>query len=228
VLAAGFSPLELEEALRRHYLRYIHQPQITVFVREYRSFRVSVVGNVQSPGVLELRGRKTLLEALAMAGGLDKEAGRTVRLSRSSEETVQSVLIDLDQLAESGDVRLNPSLLPGDLINVPRAGIFYVEGMVQKAGAYPLLTPTTVSQALATAGGVKVDLAKSSGTTVYRKTEAGDRQAIEIDLAAIAAGKQQDLPIQPEDVVVVPVSGPKFFMERVLGLVRVGVNATQF
>lgn len=228
VLAQGLGPLELEERLRRDYVRFIHDPQITVFIREYRSFRVSVVGNVKTPGVLELKGRKTLLEALAMAGGLDPEAGRSVRLSRASDDQVQSVLIDLDQLTQNGDVRLNPTLVPGDVITVPRAGIFYVEGMVNKPGAYPLLAETTVSQAIVTAGGLRTELARASGTTIYRKSPSGEREAIEVDIGAITDGKFRDLPIQAEDVVVVPISGPKFFVERVTGLVRVGVNAAMF
>lgn len=229
VKADGFGPLELETELRNHYLRYIHEPQITVFIREYRSFRVSVVGNVKSPGVLELRGRKTLLEALAMSGGLTPDAGRSVRLTRVGEEhQVQSLLIDLDQLAESGDARLNPSLLPGDVINVPRAGIFYVEGMVNKAGAYPLLSATTVTQALVTAGGVNTSLSRASGTILYRKLPSGERDAIPIDIDDIQAGKIPDTPVQAEDVIVVPMSGPKFVYTQITGLVRVGVNAVAF
>ncbi|MBI5506577.1 MAG: SLBB domain-containing protein [Deltaproteobacteria bacterium] len=228
VKAEGFGPLELEEELRRSYLRFIHEPQITVFIREYRSFRVSVVGNVKNPGVLELRGRKSLLEAVAMSGGLTVDAGRSVRLTRASDNGLQSVLIDLDQLAESGDMRLNPSLLPGDVINVPKAGIFYVEGMVKKPGAYPLLTATTVTQALVTAGGIDPALARASGTTLYRKRANGQREAIEIDVNDIAAGKLTDTPVQAEDVIVVPVSGPKFVFEQITGLVRVGVNAVAF
>lgn len=228
VRAAGFGPLGLEEELRTAYLKFIHDPQITVFVREYRSFRVSVVGNVEQPGVLELRGRKTLLEALALAGGLNDEAGRSIRLSRATPDNVQSVVINLDQLAQSGDLRLNPSLLPGDVINVPKAGTFYVEGMVKQPGAYALLSDTSVSQALATAGGIEETMARSSGTVIYRKDEFGNWSEIPIDLAAIGKGRIPDVPVQPDDVVVVPVSGPKFFVERVLGLVRVGVNAAPF
>jgi polysaccharide export outer membrane protein len=228
VQAAGFGPLGLEEELREAYLKFIHDPQITVFVREYRSFRVSVVGNVKQPGVLELRGRKTLLEALALAGGLSDDAGRSVRLSRATPEDVQSVVINLDQLAQSGDLRLNPSLIPGDVINVPRAGTFYVEGMVKKPGAYALLGDTSVSQALATAGGVEETMARAAGTVIYRKDATGQWGEIPIDLSGIGSGKVPDVPVLADDVVVVPVSGPKFTLERILGLVRVGVNASPF
>jgi polysaccharide export outer membrane protein len=226
VRAAGFSPIALEDELRSAYLEFIRDPQITVFVSEYRSYRVSIVGFVENPGVLELRGRKTLLEALALAGGLNEEAGRSIRLTRSGEGSVQSVLVDLEQLTSEGDVRLNLDLLPGDVINVPRAGIFYVEGMVKKPGAYPLLGETTVSQALATAGGVDVAVARVGGTTLYRKNESGQRLPIPVELSAILEGRKPDFNVLPDDVIVVPLSGPKFFVDRLTGLLRVGVNSS--
>lgn len=226
VRASGFSPIELEDELRRSYLKFIRDPQITVFVSEYRSYRVSIVGFVQNPGVQELRGRKTLLEALALAGGLNEEAGRSIRLTRSSEAGVQSVLVDLDELTSQGDIRLNLDLLPGDVINVPRAGIFYVEGMVIKPGAYPLLGETTVSQALATAGGIDVAVARSDGTTLYRKNDVGQRVAMPVRLSAILDGNQEDFQVRADDVIVVPLSGPKFFVDRLTGLLRIGVNST--
>ena len=225
VRSDGMTPLELEESLRRHYLAYIHEPQISVFIKEYRSYRVSVVGYVEAPGMLELKGRKTLLEAIGLAGGLNEEAGRTVRLTRQAEGQVQSVLVDLDRLAADGDIRLNVPLLPGDVINVPRAGIFYVEGVVRKPGAYPLLDETTVTQALATAGGIDTAVARTGATTLYRKDDTGDRYAVAIDLAAIRSGTNKDFFVQPDDVIVVPLSGPKFFLDRLTGLLRIGVNS---
>ncbi len=228
VSASQMSPTGLEESLREHFLNYIYDPQISVFVREYRSYRVSVVGHVERPGVLELRGRKTLLEALALAGGLNEEAGRTVRITRETGDEYQSVLVDLQQLADNGNIELNVSLLPGDVISVPRAGMFYVEGAVTKPGAYPLHQDTTASQALATAGGIDVALANTGGTTLFRKGEDGARVPIEVDVAAIRAGEVQDFVVEADDVIVVPMSGPKFVLDRVLGLFRIGVRAAAF
>lgn len=228
VKAEGMGLLELEESLRQNYLRFIHKPQITVFIREYRSFRVSVVGDVKNPGVLELRGRKNLLEAVAMAGGLSPDAGHLVALTRINNNVVQSVLIDLDKLAETGDSRLNPTLLPDDVINVPRAGVFYVEGIVKKPGAYPLLTKTTLTQAIATAGGVDESLSRASGTTLYRKLANGERQAFAIDVDDIASGHVPDMEVQSDDVIVVPISGTKYVFHEITGLLRVGVNASAF
>ncbi|MEE8362445.1 MAG: SLBB domain-containing protein [Dehalococcoidia bacterium] len=188
----------------------------------------------ENPGGLRL--------ALSLAGGLNEEAGHSVRLSREVENCpeafeqanqehglpcprqVLTELIDLDRLTRDGDMRLNPELLPGDVINVPRAGVFYVEGMVNKPGAYPLLQDTTVSQALATAGGTDVALAREGGTTVYRKMPDGQRRPIPVRLAKIREGRAVDFLVLEDDLIVVPLSGPKFFVDRVLGLVRVGVN----
>ncbi|RMF22947.1 MAG: hypothetical protein D6760_06340 [Deltaproteobacteria bacterium] len=224
IKAQGLTPLELEDTLRTAFQQFIHDPQITVFVREYRSYRVSVVGYVNQPGVLELKGRKTLLEALAMAGGVDDDAGREIRLSRQTAGQVQTILIDLDRLAREGDMSLNLALLPGDVINVPRAGTFFVEGEVNKPGAYPLIEKTTVTQALATAGGPDFKLAKLGGITLFRKQENGERVAIAVDLDAIRSGKADDFLVNEDDVILVPLSGAKYFVDRVMG--RLGFGFT--
>src|SRR6185503_13035030 len=103
----------------------------------------------------------------------------------------------------------------GDVIAVPKAGTFYVEGTVKNPGAYPLLQETTVSQAVATAGGADVTLAKTSATVVYRKSADGERQAIPFNLAALEKGEIEDLRIQQDDVIVVPMSSTSFWIDLV-------------
>jgi len=218
--AGGLSSYELERRLTDVYRRFIHDPQLSVFIREYRSYQVSVVGYVETPGVYELRGRKSLLEGLALAGGLNKDAGHDVRLTRQTDKGVETVLIDLDRIARGGELGMNVALLPGDVIDVPQAGIFYVEGMVNKPGAYPLQQPTTVSQALATAGGADLTLANISGTVLLRKQESGERKSIPIRMSAIRKGKATDIFVEQDDVLVVPLSGTKYFLDRTLGLLR--------
>jgi polysaccharide export outer membrane protein len=223
VPAAGMTPLEFESQLRETYRQYIHDPQLTVFVREYRSFRVSVIGYVNTPGVIDLKGRKTVLEVLALAGGLTDEAGKDVRVTRSGPEGAETLLIDLDRIANEGDIALNVDLEPGDVVTVPKAGTFYVEGVVKKPGAYPLLEQMTVSQAVATAGGADETFAKKGGTMLYRKTPEGERLVIPIDLAALQRGEGEDMPILEDDVIVVPMSAPRFWVDRFTrGVLHVG------
>jgi polysaccharide export outer membrane protein len=227
VVAAGLTPIELEARLREAYRRYIREPQIAVLVSEYQSYRVSVVGYVKEPKVLELRGRKTLLEAIALTGGLTDVASKSVRLTRSTPAGSTSILVDLDTIAKGEDPTANLVLLPGDVVSVPRAGMFYVEGIVSKPGAYPLLEQTTVSEAIATAGGADRTLANIGGTVLYRKQDDGSREAIPIDLASLQAGGAEDFAIHENDVIVVPVSGPKLFFDRVTsGILRVGFNSS--
>jgi len=224
VTAEGFTPLQFEEHIRAKYTRFIREPQLSVFVQEYRSYEISVIGYVENPGVLHLQGRRTLLEALALAGGLNNEAGRTVRFRREVGDTVITDFIDLTKLAQEGDVRLNPVLLPNDVVHVPRAGVFYVEGLVNNAGAFPLLQDTTVTQAIATAGGPDVELARMGGTTLFRKRKDGEREAIPVDIAAIRKGTSDDFLVLEDDVIVVPLSHPKYWFDRALGLVRLGIG----
>jgi polysaccharide export outer membrane protein len=225
--AAGLTTMELEGQLRDSFLKYIHDPQLTVFVKEYRSYRVSILGYVNNPGIVELTGRKSLLEAIAMAGGLTDEAGKNVRLTRSDpEQGASTILVDLDRIANEGALDLNLDLYPDDVVTVPKAGMFYVEGIVKKPGAYPLLQETTVSQAIATAGGADPGLAKLSGTVLYRRVPEGERIAMPVDLAALQRGEQQDFLVEEDDVIVVPVSNPRLIFDRVTrGILRVGFTA---
>lgn len=223
VQAAGLTTSELETSLREKFRRFIHDPQITVFVEEYRSYRVSVVGYVEKPGVLEVSGDKTLLEVLAMAGGLNKDAGRTVQLTRNVGGEVRTAIIDLDRLSRKGDISLNVTMLPGDVVNVPKAGVFYVEGSVRKPGAYPLIDTVTVTQALATAGGIDPRLGKAGGTTLYRRSKGGEREIIHVDIDAIRKGRAEDILVKEDDVLVVPMSSVKFVVDRFIGSIGMGL-----
>jgi len=228
VQAGGLTVERLEESLRERYKRFIRDPQVTVFVKEYRSYRVSVVGYVEKAGIIEISGEKTLLEVLALAGGLNKEAGKTVQLTRQTAEGGRTFVIDLDRLARGGDTRLNVPIRSGDIVNVPKAGVFYVEGSVKKPGAYPLLEEVTITQALATAGGADESLSKLSGTTLFRKLPNGDREAIPIQLAAIRAGKANDILIAENDVILVPMSGVKWLVDRFIGSIGMGLAIPAF
>ncbi|MFQ5479455.1 MAG: hypothetical protein ACE5E4_12675, partial [Candidatus Binatia bacterium] len=92
---------------------------------------------------------------------------------------------------------------------------------------YPLLQDTTVTQAIATAGGPAVTRARESGIMLYRKLDDGQRAPMPVDVASIRKGTKEDFLVREDDLVVVPVSGPKFFVDRLLGLVSVGVNTTR-
>jgi polysaccharide export outer membrane protein len=91
VQAAGLTPLALQAVLIKALAGYIQTPEVSVIVREVHSFNVSVIGNVKTPGRYELTSRVTVLDVLAMAGGLTEYAdrGRIVILRRDGETTEQ-------------------------------------------------------------------------------------------------------------------------------------------
>ena len=228
VPVGGKSTLAAEQAVRDAYRRFIREPQITVFVKEYRSYRVSVVGYVEKPGVIEITGQRTLLEVLAMAGGLNSRAGKTLQVSRLDGERQETLVIDLDKLSHDGDMRLNLRMLPGDVVNVPKAGVIYVQGSVHKPGAYRLRDSMTVTQAIAAAGGPDEKLANKGGTTLFRRTAGDKREEIPIDVSAIAAGREEDVRLSENDIVVVPMSLPRYAIDKFIGGIGMGLSMPIF
>lgn len=90
VRAAGLTPAELESHLRDLLRRsYMKDPDVSVFVRDLQSHPVSVMGAVKTPGVFQIRGPKTLLEVLSLAGGLSDDAGDTAIIMRGATSLPQ-------------------------------------------------------------------------------------------------------------------------------------------
>jgi polysaccharide export outer membrane protein len=118
------------------------------------------------------------------------------------------VPIDLDELA-GGREDLNVPLRAGDVVNVPRAGSFYVGGSVERPGSYFLKSRMTVQQAIMVAGGVK-DVADWGDIRLYRTKPNGEREVVTYDLNLFEKG-QPPPEIQKSDVVVVGKSATKAF-----------------
>jgi polysaccharide export outer membrane protein len=228
VEVGGQTAAGAEAALREHYRRYIRDPQIAVFVKEYRSYRVSVVGYVAKPGVFDVSGERTLLEVLALAGGLNERAGKTVQISRRHPDRIETLLVDLDRLAHEGDPTLNLTMMPGDVVNVPKAGVVYVQGSVKKPGAYRLRDAMTVTQAISAAGGPDEKLANAGGTRLFRRGPNGERQEVDIDMGAINSGKVEDTMLVENDILVVPMSLPRYVVDRFIGGIGMGLSVPVF
>jgi polysaccharide export outer membrane protein len=226
----GKTIAEVQRELGKRYEKYIRNPQVGVMVTEYRQ-RVSVMGAVQKPGVFELTGPKTVIDMLALAGGVTERAGNQVHVYRQDEKgNRQSQVIDLMVLANSTGVisndtqAVNMVLQAGDVVNVPQAGMFFVDGAVGKPGSYSLGRNYTLSQALATAGGVNVELADYSAISINRRGTGGRMEMISVDLNAVKEGKAPDPQVKPDDVVLVPMSGFKYFVRRFVGTIISGVS----
>jgi polysaccharide export outer membrane protein len=221
VPVAGLTTSGLEQLLRGRYNQYLHNPQVGVQVREYRSQVVTVAGAVRSPVVYQLTGPKTLIDMLAVAGGISERAGSQVHVYRQGPEGRQSYVVDLLALANNPTL-VNMPVQAGDVINVPQAGMFFVDGAVRTPGSFALSRPYTLTQALSVAGGVNRELANYSGTTVYRRRNGVEAEIIPVNLTAIWEGKANDLQIEPDDVIVVPIGTAKYIVRRFFGTIGLG------
>ena len=229
IAVKGLTISAVEQKLREAYDKYIYNPQVGVLVKEYRQ-RVSVMGAVQKPGVFELTGPKTVIEVLALAGGVAEKAGSQVHVYRQVDRGREAHVIDLAVLANSvglinaeNAAMINLPVEPGDMINVPEAGMFFVDGAVHKPGSYALGRRYSLSQALATAGGVNVEL-YSNDISILRRRAPGDMQTIALNLDDVINGNVSDPQIQPDDVIVVPTSTAKYIVRRFIGTLIGGVS----
>lgn len=222
IRVSGMTAAEVENALRKAYEKYIYNPQVGVFIAEYRQ-RVSVIGAAVKPGVFELTGPKTVIDILAMAGGVTEQAGTQVHIYRQGPNGRESHVIDLQVLASNASLItagnagvITMPVQAGDVINVPLAGMFFVDGAVKAPGSYPLGRRYSLSQALAKAGGVDRDL-YSSDVTILRRGTSGGAEPINIDLNKVVAGSSSDPQIEADDVIVVPIHTGKFVYFKILG-----------
>ncbi len=181
-------------------------PQVTMFVKEYATLGVSVIGEVQKPGVYPMLGSHTLFDAISMAGGTTAKAGRAVNIShRGSNEKSQTVIMNN---GPDGDTTGNVPIMPGDTIVVSKAGMVYVVGDVRQPTGIVLENPNlTVLQAIAIAQGTN-NTAALNGAKVLRKSANGVEQ-IPVPLKEILSAKKADISLKPEDVLFVPSSAAK-------------------
>ena len=223
----------LEKRIREAYDKYIYNPQVGVLIKEFRQ-RASVIGAVQKPGVFELTGPKTVIDLLAMAGGVNEKAGSQVHIYRQGSKGRETHVIDLAVLANniglinaSNASMINMPVEAGDMINIPEAGMFFVDGAVRKPGSYPLGRRYSLTQALATAGGVDHEL-NSNDVSILRRHGAGEMQTIALDLGDVMNGNVADPQIQPDDVIIVPTSSAKYFVKRFVGQLLGGISIGSF
>jgi polysaccharide export outer membrane protein len=115
VTAAGRTAQELERDLTAKLgAKYLQNPQVTVYVKDHKSQRVTIQGAVKSPGMFALSGRTTLLQGIAMAGGRDKVSDATVLILRQGGGRRQAAKFNVSAI-ESGQAE-DPVLQTGDIV----------------------------------------------------------------------------------------------------------------
>lgn len=222
IKAAGLTVEELQTEVAGRLKRTIVKPDVTVSVAEIHSHPVSVVGAVKTPGVIQLAGRKTLVEVMLLAGGPRDDAGYTARIMRQQEfgalplagaaadetGTYSVAEVNLQRVMDARDPAGNIVIMPNDVISVPKAEMVFVLGDVLKPGGIVMgdQKPVTVLQAISAANGLS-KTAKATQAKILRVTPGSTtRSEVPVDLKAMLNGKGADLPMRPDDILFVPNS----------------------
>lgn len=234
VTASGLTVEQLETDLDTRLKTYVKDPQVSVSVTEFRSQPVSVFGAVGQPGVIQLRGRKTLYEVLSMAGGPRESAGSTITLTRRRENgdlplpgakadatgQFSTAELNVEEVLEGTNPAANIEIKPNDVISVSQAdyNMIYVVGDVQRGGNFTMGGRQTISvlMALSMAGGLG-RTSKPEKARIIRKVP-GDPKPVEVavNVKQILDGKAEDIGLRPQDVLVIPTSSHKVFTSQTL------------
>jgi polysaccharide biosynthesis/export protein len=222
VQAAGLTLPQFESDLDKKLLNQLREPHITVTVTETLSQPVTVLGQVNAPGIHQIRGSRSLAEVLSLAGGLKPDAGYRVTVTRKAEfgtlplhdarvDSVNKVStgeVSVNDIIEARNPADNIQILPYDVITVPRSKIVYVMGEVRKPGGFTLDQRNSVSvlQVLAMAEGLTPSASKQK-TIIMRQEPGMDRRSeIHLDLAKVMNGKDVTVMLQADDILFVPNS----------------------
>jgi len=204
VKLAGLTPAEaasyLSNALKKG--GFLVDPQVSVQLVDSPTRAITVIGEVLKPSPIPAFGQVRLLDAISACGGFTPLASHNITIRRVGQPAPIAVELGTDANAsQASDI----PLMPGDTVIVPRVGNVFVLGYVKTPAAIPLANnaPITVLRALAMAGGVNYG-AGLSRARIIRTGPDNQRVEIRLDLKKIMFGKQQDVALVSDDILLVP------------------------
>jgi polysaccharide export outer membrane protein len=212
------------------------KPEVTIRVAEFHNNKAFVLGRVSKPGVINFPGKGTLLEALALAGGLPYQ-GKETFLTKCAiirgRETV--IWIDLQDLLRNGNMALNASIINNDVIFIPEAedDLIYVMGEVATPGAVQLKNGMNVLKAVMVAGGMNKNANPEKVFVIRQQDMKGS--VIRVDLKKLLehGDFSQNFALLPNDIVFISPSGMARFnytLEKLLPALQVlslGTSTTE-
>ncbi|WP_433966850.1 SLBB domain-containing protein [Tunturiibacter gelidiferens] len=215
-VVSGMTPQEAADAIAKHLkdAQIMIDPRVTVTIADYATQQISVLGEVKNPGNYLLLGPHSLYNALSAAGGTTEKAGSDIVIAHLVDPQ-QPETIHMDSPNYSQLQRLT-NVTAGDVIYVSRAGSVYVLGDVGRPGEFSMAAGRrlTVLEAIVLAQGTNSDAALSRAA-IIRKTDDGTR-IIPVDLKRMAEKAEGDQVLTAEDIVVVPRSRGRAFIDATL------------
>ena len=236
--AAGLTATALEQEIDARLTRVLKDPQASITLTSLGSQPVSILGAVNSPGIRQLEGHKTLFEVLSLAGGLRPDAGYVINISRNLQYgplPLPNAQTDPGGQFSTGSVKVktimdarneaeNIVILPGDTISVPKADLVYAVGSVVKPGGFILNEKESLSalQVLSLAEGLQKTAASDRAKILRTVPGSATRTEIDVNLKQLMAGKTTDVQLHAGDILFVPNSSAKSAEYRTLDAI---VNA---
>ena len=214
---------EVAAAYEKDYLR---NPEVNVVAVEQRSQSFAVIGAVEKPGQYFINRRIRLLELLAQAGGPNKEAGSRLLVARtgstsnckidevSNQNSDDIAVLDF-KISDVMSAKVNLVMRPGDVISVSDADVVYVYGNVIKQGQVTIKDTITLTQALASAEGLKPATKKNNVRVLRQKPGSLEREELVYDLGEIDKNKLKDPYLEPNDVVAVSEDKAKSILNNI-------------
>jgi polysaccharide biosynthesis/export protein len=241
VHVSGLTVQQTEQELNKVLTTYIRNPQVIVNFAEVRSQPVSILGAVNTPGVHQVQGHKTLLEMLARAGGIRSDAGYSIRITRQVEwgciplpntemdpsGRFSVAQVNLKKIMEGKNPEENVQILPHDVISVPKAEMVYVIGEVKRSGGFVLGEHQSISvlQALSLAEGLNGTADTRHARILRLKRDADQREEMAVDVKDVLTGKKPDIPLQGDDILFIPGStGKKAALRALEAAIQTGTG----
>ena len=240
---AGLTAEQLEQEITRRLTErdLLKNPDVLVYISDYKAKPFFVIGEVDNPGEYMMSQELTLMEAILMAGGIDPTADSMAYLYRRRfpaenegritvpadpehpDASLEMIKIDIAPLKVGGVPETDILIRKGDTLLIPRAKDLrvFVVGDVRTPGGINIPWPPErtfyVSQAIAQAGGPN-RTAKISEGLLVRYREDGSQEQVKVDFMAILRGRQPDVSIKPNDIIYIPSSNAKTMAYGTLGL----------
>jgi polysaccharide export outer membrane protein len=210
VQAKGQTLSKIQDEVQKRLAGYMEYPVVSVSLRQTRSQKFIIYGQVVQPGAYPVEEGMTLLHAITKAGGfiVPGSTGK-IRILRPKPAGSKAEVIKSDITAILSGAKQNIAVLPGDTI-VVSVDKFYISGEVNRPGTYPVEENMTLLHAITQAGGFIEPSA--TGKVRLSRPKAPDSEAvvIDLDIKAVLNGAHQNVIVFPGDSIIVSVD--KFYI----------------
>jgi len=216
VKVSGLTPKDAAAAIEQQLItgQVMLQPYVSVAVTQYAVQGVTVGGEVNRPGIYSLYGPHSLYDVLSSAGGPTVNEGSDIRIGHQGDPA-HPLVVDVHS-ANYSEIQRTTMVMPGDTVIVSKADLIYVVGDVGRPGSLPIQygVPLSILNVIGLAQGLNRTAASKHASII--RQHGSTVETIPVDLDAVMHSKAPNSMLMASDILVVPRSGAKVFMEYAL------------